>query len=565
MTLPAIPGIPQFATLAGGNQPLSIIDTAFSAVENYIEVSIEAFGGAGDGTTDNYTPIQNAFAYLQSVGGGKLRFPHGNYFVNQHIISGGASANGITSFTLSNLNGVVIEGEGSTIQMQGGWTASADYSASGHTYSYNECIGFLFSACTDVTINNLTINGGSATIAKVATAENFSYGVYLQGCYNFSMNNVTVSNYTTDGFAIDLLGPVTAFKVSQFVYATNCKFTLNARNGMSILQCRHAVFIACEFGNQGTASFGVYAPGAGVDIEPNYYPGEGGGGSVNGDEFTGDITFIGCDFASNHGYQFVSSSLIATPYPVNFIGCSFRDTLRDNPQVVPGSAYTSFVSCNFNNVALWPSYGNNSNIVVRASNCDFSSLDPALQVLYFANTSGEFVVDHCDFTFNSPTAHTQYRIFIESPGFTFTSNSIYAAATEYAGSSGQDLIFLLENSFLLSGNRWSTNLAAGGKSFFVPTTGSTVINETFLPLTFINPGNGITTSSVTLSPQSISILQDTASSATLQFGAAAPTTGAQIQGSIVFNLYAAALGEVGWVCVTSGTPGTWKTFGVISA
>lgn len=47
--------------------------------------------------------------------------------------------------------------------------------------------------------------------------------------------------------------------------------------------------------------------------------------------------------------------------------------------------------------------------------------------------------------------------------------------------------------------------------------------------------------------------------------AAAPTTGTWLQGDIIYNTSPAASGFIGWVCVTGGTPGTWKTFGAISA
>lgn len=43
----AIPGVPIFALLAGGNQPLSLLDTAFNAVQMYIN----ALGLASGGTT----------------------------------------------------------------------------------------------------------------------------------------------------------------------------------------------------------------------------------------------------------------------------------------------------------------------------------------------------------------------------------------------------------------------------------------------------------------------------------------------------------------------------------
>jgi hypothetical protein len=52
---------------------------------------------------------------------------------------------------------------------------------------------------------------------------------------------------------------------------------------------------------------------------------------------------------------------------------------------------------------------------------------------------------------------------------------------------------------------------------------------------------------------------------TITFGAAAPAAGTYVRGSIVFNTAPAPEGYVGWVCTTAGTPGTWKTFGEISA
>ena len=46
---------------------------------------------------------------------------------------------------------------------------------------------------------------------------------------------------------------------------------------------------------------------------------------------------------------------------------------------------------------------------------------------------------------------------------------------------------------------------------------------------------------------------------------AAPTTGTWLRGDIVYNATPSAAGTIGWICVTAGTPGTWKTFGAISA
>lgn len=45
--------------------------------------------------------------------------------------------------------------------------------------------------------------------------------------------------------------------------------------------------------------------------------------------------------------------------------------------------------------------------------------------------------------------------------------------------------------------------------------------------------------------------------------AAAPSSGAHVVGEVVLNADPIAGGKVGWVCITAGTPGTWKAFGAI--
>lgn len=43
-----------------------------------------------------------------------------------------------------------------------------------------------------------------------------------------------------------------------------------------------------------------------------------------------------------------------------------------------------------------------------------------------------------------------------------------------------------------------------------------------------------------------------------------PTTGLWNQGDIIWNSAPTSGGYAGWICTVSGTPGTWKTFGLIS-
>ena len=44
-----------------------------------------------------------------------------------------------------------------------------------------------------------------------------------------------------------------------------------------------------------------------------------------------------------------------------------------------------------------------------------------------------------------------------------------------------------------------------------------------------------------------------------------PSGGRWARGAIVYNTNPTAGGDVGWICVSGGTPGTWKSFGAISA
>lgn len=48
-------------------------------------------------------------------------------------------------------------------------------------------------------------------------------------------------------------------------------------------------------------------------------------------------------------------------------------------------------------------------------------------------------------------------------------------------------------------------------------------------------------------------------------GEAPPSSGKHERGDKVWNTAPSAGGVIGWVCVTAGTPGTWKAFGAIEA
>ena len=54
---------------------------------------------------------------------------------------------------------------------------------------------------------------------------------------------------------------------------------------------------------------------------------------------------------------------------------------------------------------------------------------------------------------------------------------------------------------------------------------------------------------------------------TIMYGATGvgSLTGTFKVGDIIYRTTPTASGTIGWICTTAGTPGTWKTFGAISA
>jgi hypothetical protein len=51
----------------------------------------------------------------------------------------------------------------------------------------------------------------------------------------------------------------------------------------------------------------------------------------------------------------------------------------------------------------------------------------------------------------------------------------------------------------------------------------------------------------------------------IMYASSAPVSGAYTQGDIVYNTAPTSGGSVGWSCVSSGAPGVWREFGLISA
>jgi hypothetical protein len=540
-------------------------------------ISVKDFGAVGDGVTDNYNAFKAAIAAINANGGGTLYLPYGNYFINQYIISGGANQNAITDFIFSNCNGLVIEGEGSTIQLKGGWVMTKDYNSGASWYSYARSINLAFDSCTNVTINNLFLNAGAATITKATglNSENNSNGIVIAGCNQISLNNVNVSYCCTDGLYVDATSNTGTLPrpITTNLFINNSVFTNNARQGCSIIQLRYATIVQSTFANTGLAgSFGAWAPAAGVDIEPNYTPLSGGSLAVS--DYTGNINFIDCIFQNNNGFQFVCSSDISTIYPIELSGCSFYSTSASSlvsHLIGLGAKYTNINNCYFNNVGVVTNYGTTYKITANIEYCTFINsltdynLCHSIQV---GNITGQSVsIKNNNFYFTGTSANTDYGLYIQSPQVTFESNYIFTSASLH-NSATYDVIHLVQSMSNARNNTWDTDLTTAGKVFAISFDNTSYVNDYFAAPTYLAPSLSAWPSNYySVGKAGFNTLVyggGTNNGATITYGSAAPTTGTYVRGSIVYNNAPSSAGYVGWVCTAAGTPGTWKTFGLIS-
>jgi hypothetical protein len=114
---------------------------------------------------------------------------------------------------------------------------------------------------------------------------------------------------------------------------------------------------------------------------------------------------------------------------------------------------------------------------------------------------------------------------------------------------GYGIVLNTSTNCMVTGN-YTSNITAADYRSVSTCTGSRISENVSDTSPTISLGSDVTTANN--SWQSVS------------YASAEPTTGTYIRGAIVYNNTPSSAGYVGWVCTSSGTPGTWKTFGLIS-
>lgn len=191
--------------------------------------------------------------------------------------------------------------------------------------------------------------------------------------------------------------------------------------------------------------------------------------------------------------------------------------------------------------------------ITRASDLVIAStvIEDVARVGIFLNTGAERVHMR-DNRINNPAganfASTQYGIYILAgdahllDGNQITADNGFMVYGIFFGAGGQ------------ASSTWRNNRVSGATAY-----GARLIAATAVRAWTNNDLSG-TTGRVLNLPASVA-----GQRALEEFASAAPTSGTYAVGDRVWNTAPAASGSMGWVCTTAGSPGTWKTFGAISA
>ena len=507
-------------------------------------VSVKDFGAVGDGVTDDTAAIQAAIDYVTTLGGGDVYFPVGTYLAggvvvdNRYINLSGASEASIFKVK----NGTV----GVQIKQQWCNVCNLRFISEGTKADGLNTRGLLYEKTDQNSVGlancqNLTFDGFSG------------YGMRITEAINFYLNRVYAKSCTI-GISINRVGTGSAdFSTTidfENIYVTDCdtgiygEYVYRSRFNVIAERCTYGMdmfvgdftLFRCYF--EANTTLGARVRNAACQDLYSY----------NNDPVTDavEITFqVGVIPAADRGY------VVADRYDITMKRLALLSGYGVDPLYFAAYGTTS-------NDGL--KYGENTVALVRGENLlnnaawngnttattDFIGWDNLNQGFKVAGTVG-----------GGGTADP-YGI---TQNVTLDNTKTYVIDLNVTNVAGSGITAIKVGSDDITNGVAFTPTANGSqavKCFGADVTGT--VYEAYV--------NAFTLAEVLADQTQIAEANDRLTRQKtgrgVSYAAAAPSTGRWMQGEIVYNTAPTAGGFVGWVCTASGSPGTWKTFGVIS-
>jgi hypothetical protein len=309
---------------------------------------VTAFGFVPDGKTCNYDAFHRLAKAANARGGGRYRFPPGDYYVARYRTTKAyqrpeyraAAPKDVTNSTFSRCNGLELIGAGARIRLNGKFTRHARLNSEGVMLGLLEGIfmPFEFSNCQNVTISGFDMDGGVRDMRKEAgVTEAYAYLIALHACRNVTLRDLHLHHCQTDAILLHDNAMLDGARgvACRDVRIERVRCINNARGGLAPLQvygliCTDSAFNGSAFG---TGSYGHHAPGFGVDVEPDHKRPE------QVDIKTGNLHFERCEFMDN-GSAFLAAYTDSFQGYLRIIDCNSRNgNNTPNPIIIcwPGA------------------------------------------------------------------------------------------------------------------------------------------------------------------------------------------------------------------------------------
>jgi hypothetical protein len=485
--------------------------------------NVRQFGATGDGVTNDVLEIQAAIDYIAAAGGGGVYMPESTYIV---------------SASIEIKTGVKLRGDGwkSIIKLNNGSVASLT------SIQSNTVPAVIYtddSNITDFSLSDFALDGNDAN-----NNTSTFWGVGLADCSQYNISNIKITDVYGAGFGT-FFG--FDFTINNCLFKDITGTTGNPGEGMYIRKSYNFTIDSC----------------LGIDLDDHLVYLSG-----SSTEFTTDGVISGC-VGINCGRTSNSSAFNALDgiRRCTFDSCHARDckkgfTIVGTNDAVQDLTYNGCTAYDCDEATSPNGFSSSSSsgtrhTRVRMSNCKAYNSGNGIVA---ANGYGfnmqdidDLTLEGCEGSFsNYDGCWVKNCDDIRITG-RFFDNGQEATVTNRAGVKIEncDRGYVNVHSY---NNDWGVKLENDATEIHIHGNLDGNIDGPYL--------KGATTASSCIFVNIPDSNSDRVPS--ILFGTAAPTTKIWGQGDIVYNTSPTAGGTMGWVCVTAGTPGTWKTFGAIT-